>query len=130
MIDGLRRLLVHLGVPAGQIRHEVFEAAVAAASGRPPGEDAPRGRASHRMTCARTGKAVPVGAGQTLLDAAEQNGVPIDSLCRAGVCGTCRIQVREGEVDCGSTTLDAGDVDQGFVLACVTTVKGDCTVEL
>ena len=34
-----------------------------------------------------------------MLEAAEAAGVAIPSLCRAGVCGTCRTRVSDGEVD-------------------------------
>lgn len=50
----------------------------------------------------------------------------IPTLCRAGVCGTCRTKV-DGEVEC-----DAGsDADRanGYVLACVSTVRGRCVVD-
>ena len=144
MIAGLKTVLAGLGVPQAQIRHEVFQAAVAASAGlrqeheadghahaEPAASSSRSRRASdHKMVCARTGKAVPVRAGQTLLEAAEDGGVSIDSLCRSGVCGTCRIQVSAGEVDCDSTTLDDEDQSQGFVLACVSTPKSDCTVNL
>jgi len=82
------------------------------------------------MVCANAGRDVPVRQGQTLLEAAEAGGVAIESLCRSGVCGTCRVQVREGEVDCQSDTLEASDQAQGFVLACVSTARTDCTVTL
>jgi ferredoxin-NADP reductase len=130
MIDAMRTLLQSMGVPSNQIRFERFEAAVAAAAGRVG--DAPKrdGVASaHQMRCSRSGKAVAVRVGQSILEAAEAAGVPIDSLCRAGVCGTCRTRVLEGDVDCESTTLDASDRQNGFVLACVSRVLTDCTVE-
>jgi ferredoxin-NADP reductase len=144
MIASMKSLLTGLGVPQGQIRHEVFQPAVAASAGLRPDHEAaggeegqpaaapPRSRraSDHQMVCTRSGKAVPVRAGQTLLEAAEDGGVAIDSLCRAGVCGTCRVQVSAGEVDCESTTLDEEDQSRGFVLACVSTAKSDCTVIL
>ena len=144
MIATLKTVLSGLGVPPAQIRHEVFQAAVAASAGlrqehETDGHRTRRARdivnaipaaSDHQMICARAGKAVPIRAGQSLLEAAEDGGVPIDSLCRAGVCGTCRIQVSAGEVDCESTTLDEEDQSQGFVLACVSTAKSDCTVNL
>lgn len=137
MIATMTSVLASLGVPPRQVRHEVFEPAVAAAAGvrhEPaaagdgPVSD-PRAR-DHQMHCARAGKAVCVRAGQTLLEAAETGGVAIDSLCRAGVCGTCRIQVRDGEVACDSATLDDDDQREGYVLACVSTAKSDCTVDV
>jgi ferredoxin-NADP reductase len=133
MIDDMRALLARLGVPEGQVRHEVFQAAVAAAAGlaEPPPTQTTRGRAAfHQMHCKRSGADVAVAAGQTLLEAAESANVMIASLCRAGICGTCRVQVIEGDVRCESTTLDEAEQRQGLVLACVTTARSDCVVNL
>lgn len=131
MIDAMKALLSGLGVPARQVRHEIFNAAEAASAGVAHAErPASRRRAEHRMTCARSKADVVIVDGQTLLEAAEEGGVAIQSLCRAGVCGTCRIQVIDGDIDCRSATLDAADRSQGFVLACVTTTRTDCTVSL
>lgn len=139
MIDSMKRLLKEAGVPPQQIRHEVFQAAIAASAAEPAARPAvaqaaaapARARpASHQMSCARTGTQVTVRPGQTLLEAAEDGGVEVSSLCRAGVCGTCRVQVQEGRVDCQSETLDSKERDQGFVLACVSTPLTDCTVNL
>jgi ferredoxin-NADP reductase len=130
MIDGMRALLVQLGVPAGQVRSEIFQQAIAASAGLPRDRSAVGSGATRRMVCSKAGKEVAVGRGQTLLDAAEAGGVAIDSLCRAGVCGTCRIQVSAGEVDCDSDVLSADERSDGFVLACVTTAASDCTVNL
>jgi ferredoxin len=55
--------------------------------------------------------------------------VPIDSMCRSGVCGTCRTKVLEGDVACDSSALDDRDRQDGFVLACVSHARGDCVVE-
>jgi ferredoxin-NADP reductase len=130
MIDGMRELLTQLGMPASQVRSEVFEAAVAAAGGRHAAApiEAESG-AAHQMQCTRTGQAVSVASGQTLLEAAEAAGVPIDSLCRSGVCGTCRTRVIDGRVDCESALLDDSDREEGFVLACISHVRSDCVVE-
>jgi ferredoxin len=51
-------------------------------------------------------------------------------LCRAGVCGTCRTRVINGQVDFESSVLAAAERQAGFVLACVSRVTGDCTVEV
>ena len=156
MIDAVKVLLTKLGVPEGQIRSELFQAAVAAAAavGRDDGRAARQAlsaaaagtgdramnpkaaragageRGGHRMVCEKTGRQIAVRVGQTLLEAAEEGGLAIDSMCRAGVCGTCRLQVSAGDVNCESDTLDADEQSQGFVLACVTTAETDCTVNL
>jgi ferredoxin-NADP reductase len=134
MIDGISGLLAGLGVPRPQIRSELFEAAVAA-SGRPRDADHAQTAASgptcaeFRLTAARSGRAAAIAAGQTILEAAEQGGVEIASICRAGVCGTCRTRVIEGQIDCSSDLLDEDDRSGGYVLACVSTALSDCVIE-
>lgn len=132
MIDGTKALLAAQGVPAPQIRFEMFEAAVAASAigGAATPRPAASARAAHQMRCAVSGKTVSVRPGQTVLEAAEDAGVDVPSLCRAGVCGTCRTRVTQGDVDCSSTTLEDDDRGEGFVLACVATPRSGCTVDL
>jgi len=133
MLESTRTLLGEMGVPAGQIRYELFEAAVAAASGGAAGVAGRRAgtaRDRHTMTCVASRKTVPIESGQTLLEAAEQADVDLPSLCRAGICGTCRVRVIDGDVQCSSATLDADDQRNGYVLACVSTTDTDCSVQL
>ena len=60
-----------------------------------------------------------IAAGRTLLDAAEECGVPIESLCRTGTCGTCKVKLVSGEVKMHTdTSLTARDIRQNIVLAC------------
>lgn len=128
MIEGLRELLAGLGVPGNQIRYEVFSPA-AAASAIPAVAGTPSG-ASFDMHCVISSRTVPIGASQTVLDAAEAAGIVVPSLCRAGVCGTCRTRVTSGRVECSSTTLTDAERADGFVLACVATAGSGCTVDL
>lgn len=136
MIEALRSELTNLSVPRDQIRCEVFESAVAASTRQPAADGGSRvvprdhAAANCAMRCLPSDATVSVGVGQTILEAAEQSGVDMPSLGRAGVCGTCRVRVTEGDVDCESSTLDAGERAQGYVLACVATPRSDCTVQL
>jgi len=69
--------------------------------------------------------------GSSLLELLENNGVPIIGACRAGVCGSCKCKVTKGEVKTSSSeTLTAAEIEQGFVLACSSTVEEDVTVAL
>jgi ferredoxin-NADP reductase len=138
MIDGLKVLLTKLGVPSGQVRSEYFEAAVAVSSrtrakhearGAREGPEEPEEPEGHEVEFVRSKVRIRNAKGQTLLEAAEQNGVDIPSLCKAGVCGTCRTRVVDGDVDCESDLLDADDRQQGVVLACVSSVRGPCRIE-
>lgn len=142
MIESMRVLLARLNVPPAQVRHEVFNAAIAASAARapespavaPPVRPAP-GRpdtkgACYEMVCNPGSHRVPIGACQTILEAAEDAHVPIVSLCRAGVCGTCRVRITSGEVSCTADGLDDRDRQDGYVLACSTTARSDCTVQV
>jgi uncharacterized 2Fe-2S/4Fe-4S cluster protein (DUF4445 family) len=75
---------------------------------------------------------VEVPNGTTLLEAAKAGGVFINSLCGGeGVCGRCRVIVREGRTDGASTaSFSHDDVVAGYVLACEARVAGDVTVEV
>ena len=131
MNEAMKQVLVTLGVAPKQIHVEVFDAAAAASAGAPPPEKvaASRPAAAHQAHFQRSGRTAPVASGQTLLEAAEACSAPIPSLCRAGVCGTCRTRVLSGAVDCTSALLDDQDRQAGFVLACVTRLNSDCAVD-
>lgn len=133
MIDDLTATLHQLGVPPDQVRSERFEAAVAASAGRPSTAAEPAAAASggaFQMQERRSARTVPVTRGQTLLDAADAHGLEIPSLCRAGVCGTCRTKVLEGDVRCDGGVLDDADRASGYVLACVASPRSHCVIEV
>ena len=76
-------------------------------------------------------RTMPVEAGQTLLDAAEANGIPIVSECESGVCGTCVGRCTKGFYELGpSIGLNQSEKAQRRILSCQTRVKSDCVVEL
>ena len=77
-------------------------------------------------------QSVEVAAGQTLLDAALRAGVYIPHACLHGLCGTCKVQVIEGEVDLGDASpfaLMDFERDEGKCLACVATATSDLVIE-
>lgn len=75
--------------------------------------------------------AAEVKQGTSLLDALEKHNVPVVGACRSGVCGSCKCKVTSGTVTSTSTeTLTAAEIDQGFVLACSSTVQDDVAVAL
>jgi hypothetical protein len=134
MIDAVRSALGAMGVPESQVRSEVFQAA-AAIGAAPAGGAAVTGGASvapagrTRLALTRSGRTVEVAGSQTLLDAAESAGASIPTLCRSGVCGTCRTRLVSGDARCSSDALDHRDRQAGYVLPCVTWAQGDCALE-
>jgi len=133
MRDAITAVLLGLGVPRAQIHYEIFDAAKAAAGSQP--DAAPVAPAlshrnpTHEVRFTRSGTSERIAETQTLLEAAESCGAAIPSLCRAGICGTCRTRVAEGDIECASKMLDEQDRRDGFVLACVSHLKSDCVVD-
>ena len=66
---------------------------------------------------------IDVEPGANLLDVLRNAQVPVSYSCMAGRCGTCRCRLLDGD---GA----AGDVNDGYVLACQTFVTAPCTVEI
>lgn len=78
------------------------------------------------------GKEVSINEGENLLQAANQAGIYINSECGGeGVCGRCKVQIAEGEVERKSTSmtfLSPDEIQQGYVLACQTEIHSDLAV--
>ena len=56
---------------------------------------------------------------QRILDVALQAGLDLPYSCKGGVCCTCRAKVLQGQVNMDKNfTLEAGEMQQGFVLSC------------
>ena len=77
-------------------------------------------------------KTAGVASGTPLLEAAVEAGLSISSLCGGdGVCGRCKMIVKEGQTSSGdSQLLSPAEVEQGMVLGCLALVQGDLTVEI
>jgi NADH oxidoreductase Hcr len=72
-----------------------------------------------------------IGADETLLAALEREGLPIIGACRAGVCGSCKCKLEQGEVESGpQLALSAEQIAEGYVLACASTPRSDLQVTL
>jgi glycine betaine catabolism B len=126
MIDATRSMLGALGIPSEQVRFEAFEAAAASGAKLPGGDasDTPK-----KLTLAHSRREADIEPGESLLDAAERAGCEIPSICRSGVCGTCRTRLVRGRARCTSETLAPVERENGFVLPCVTWADDDCELE-
>ncbi len=133
-MDALERGLQEWGVPKERIHLEAFggpkrtkpprPASVAATIGAPsdgsPSLDASgmssvEFASSHRTIEWKSSY-------DSLLDLAEENGIDVESGCRAGSCGTCALAVKSGTV----TYADPPDIepDAGMCLPCIATPNG------
>ena len=87
---------------------------------------------SYKVTFLPDQKASDVESGSTIMEAAEKAGVYINSLCGGkGVCGKCRVQVKDGKVRADKNSisfLSKEEVREGYVLACQAKVDEDIEV--
>lgn len=87
---------------------------------------------SYQVTVEPTGEVFEVEEGQTLLDAALRQGVWLPFACGHGTCGTCKVQVMEGDADVGAASpfaLMDMEREEGVVLACCALPESDLVIE-
>ncbi|MFG2140571.1 PDR/VanB family oxidoreductase [Streptomyces sp. NPDC048650] len=97
--------------PAGQLRLERFTAPTS----RPAGDDT-----AFEVECRRSGRTLTVGPGTSVLEAAEDAGLTVDSSCRDGICGSCETRVLDGTPDHRDSLLsEAEHTANATMMICV-----------
>jgi ferredoxin-NADP reductase len=72
------------------------------------------------VTCRKSKKGFAVPSGQSILDALEENGMPVMGSCRKGVCGTCEVRVVGGVPEHLDSVVDDDEKDRlGVMYPCV-----------
>ena len=125
MVEDLRNDLAAWGVPKTSIHFEAFgPATVKKCTTNSKSEGVPK----IDVSFTKSGKVFPWDPNLTsLLELAENNGIPLDSGCRAGNCGTCLTAIKSGEV---SYVGEPGSLpEEGSCLACIAVPKGDLTLD-
>ncbi|MGW1024386.1 PDR/VanB family oxidoreductase [Streptomyces sp. NPDC002577] len=101
-------------VPENQVHFELFQA-----GGRPDAE--PGDSFEVELD---TGEVYIVPPDRSIAEVLEDNGVPLDTSCREGICGTCVLRVVEGEPDHRDHCLSAAEKAAGDqIAACVSRAK-------
>ncbi|MBB1486788.1 FAD-binding oxidoreductase [Oceanospirillum sediminis] len=83
-----------------------------------------------KVTFSNNGESVSIAPGETIHSAAARLNLNIPKACGMGICGTCKVLVKEGEASMthnGGITDD--DVAAGYVLSCCSVPEGDVVVE-
>lgn len=102
------------GWPAGAIATETF------GQPRPSHTDAP-----FTIELARSGRQLRVEVGQSIVDVLEGERLSVDTVCRQGICGTCRCRVLSGEIEHRDSVLTAAEREEGNqILLCVSRGTG------
>jgi len=85
-----------------------------------------------KVTFLPIGKTVEVQKDSTILEAAQEAGIYINSICGgAGVCGKCKVLLKEGYVDSKNTpVLTEEEKEKGYTLACTSKIYSDIVVEI
>ena len=87
---------------------------------------------SYQVKIEPLGATIEVEEGQTMLDAALRAGIYLPHACCHGLCGTCKVQVVDGEFDHGAASSFAlMDVEreEGHCLACCAVPMSDVVIE-
>ena len=77
-----------------------------------------------------SGKSVRILPSETVHAAAAKLGLHIPKACGMGICGTCRVELKSGQVDMehnGGITDE--DIEEGYILSCCSRPKGNVVVD-
>jgi ferredoxin-NADP reductase len=91
---------------------------------------APVVAADARLVFRNSDRTIDCGAGESILDAADRHAIPVQSSCRSGVCGTCRMRKLSGTVSMdGQTALSDPEIAEGYFLACIGQARGTVVID-
>lgn len=128
MMDSVLELLPAAGYDPTRIKTEKFTPAKTVVKKDPEQRDQAQGEFAVHFV--RSDKKVVVKADQTVLDVALIEGVDLDSSCRAGACGTCKVRCLKGTIDQEeASSLDEAERQAGYVLVCVGRPQGDLIID-
>ena len=109
------------GWTAGTVHFEHFKPPVLerAADAPEPG--------AFTVEIASSGRRIAVGADESIADVLNREGVPVETSCQSGLCGTCKTRYRSGRVDHRDYILD--DAEKGeFMTLCVSRCDSELLV--
>lgn len=84
---------------------------------------------SHTVRFVHTGEQCSVEDGQTILDAATANRIPLARGCHNGVCDLCTCVVREGFENVLNKRTGKPFRSADTIKTCLATMKGDVALE-
>lgn len=87
---------------------------------------------SYQLTIEPVGQSIEVDEGQNILDACLRSGIWLPHACCHGLCATCKVLVKDGEVEHGDASpfaLMDFERNEGKTLACCATLESDAVIE-
>jgi len=86
-----------------------------------------------QLTIEPLGETIALEEGERILDGCLRAGIQLPYACHHGLCGTCKVQVLEGEVEHAAEASPFALMDieraEGKCLACASTLLSDCVIE-
>jgi uncharacterized 2Fe-2S/4Fe-4S cluster protein (DUF4445 family) len=88
--------------------------------------------AKHTITFHPSGRRILVDSETDLLQAAMEAGIHINASCGgSATCGKCKVKILSGGVDSPKhPKLSQWEYDQGYRLACITSIRSDIEIEI
>ena len=126
MMDQITTDRANWGVPSNRIHYEAFGAATVKRVSKDivPAESG----APIKIEFSRSGETMEWdNSSNSLLDFAEASGIPMESGCRAGNCGSCATAVRSGAVE--YVNEPGAAVEEGSCLMCISVPKGNLVLD-
>ena len=108
--------------PAEALNKEAFKNEVVASAGDQP----------FTLELEKSQIRIPVRADQTALEALDEAGVEVDASCEQGICGTCLLNVLDGQVDHRDAYLTDDEKQQHnqFTPCCSRALTSTLTIDL
>lgn len=120
--------LEEMKVPSANIRKENFDTTITRFKPTPPDK-----KTYHvHLDFGHRDYYFTAGYPDTILQAAEKNGIQLPYSCRNGVCGSCAAHCTSGKVwHSANEVLTDKELESGMILTCVGyPVNGDITIEI
>ena len=119
MVGDAREVLAELGVAPDRVHTELFFVDEPPPAPRRTTQEVGGDRSEVTIVLDGLSTAAPIARDVTVLDGAAATRGDLPFACKGGVCGTCRAQVTDGEVDMRRNyALGEDEVERGFVLTC------------
>jgi len=129
MMESLVPGIEALGVPPEDIHYEAFGPSTLKRTKRPAATGIASTQEIWQVSFGRSGRSAEWnGRHDSLLDLIEAEGIPVDSVCRSGSCGSCQTRIEAGEVTYDQAP-DA-EVEAGHCLLCVGRPASDLRLAL
>ena len=86
---------------------------------------------SYPVVFAQSGKEVTCNEQMSLLDLAEEEMIEVESSCRSGGCGSCKVKKLEGDIryEGDADGLDPNDAEEGYILTCIAYPQGKVVID-